>query len=213
PPDASASCCPRARPGQNANTARGKESRPRTRYAFRPYCTPAEARRRRSSGQRTAHAEPRWLPRRGAALLWCQYCPSRVRCSLRRVVPKHRADQIKPRGLRALVAPALEVGAHHARCCLRPAREVLRPALLKAIQLFRHGIGVLADALNQLDLLDDRRRDLLIAESSGHVRGALLCLTPQRNRRREDVANSAGGFDRLGSRHRRFKGKNRGLAG
>ena len=84
---------------------------------------------------------------------------------------------------------------------LWPERELLRATLVEAVQLFGHRVRVFADPLDQLELLDDRRCDLLIAKSPGHVRGALLCLPPKRNRGRQDVANSAGGFDRLSARH------------
>ena len=117
------------------------------------------------------------------------------------VVSKHGSDQIKTRGLWTLVEPALEVRAYNTGGRLWPERELLRATLVEAVQLFGHRVRVFADPLDQLELLDDRRCDLLIAKSPGHVRGALLCLPPKRNRGRQDVANSAGGFDRLSARH------------
>ncbi len=122
---------------------------------------------------------------------------------LRPVVAEHRPDQIEARGLRALVQPAFEVGAHDARCGFGPQGKLPASSVLKAIELLGHGVGVLAHALDQLRVLDDRRLDLSIAEPMRDPRRRPLGHAPQRALLGEDVADTADGLDRRGSRHKR----------
>jgi hypothetical protein len=69
---------------------------------------------------------------------------------------------------------------------------------------------VLTDSLDQLDLLDQGRHDLLVAKPVCHVPRGLLGGAPSRHVRWQEVMNSAGGFDRLA--HRVFDCKKRRLA-
>ena len=118
------------------------------------------------------------------------------------VIPKHRTEQIKTRGLRTLVEAAFEVSAHHSRGRLRSQGQVSPSAVVETIKLFGHRIGVLSHALDQLGVLEDRSDDLLVAEPPPDLRRPLLRRPPQRHLGRKDVAHAADGFDRFGTGHR-----------
>ena len=122
---------------------------------------------------------------------------------LRPVVAEHRADEIEARGLRTLVETAFEVRAHDARCGLGPQGKLPAPAILKTVELLGNGVGVLAHALDQLQVLDHRRLDLAIAEPMRHPRRRALGHAPQGALLGKNVADTADGLDRLGSRHKR----------
>jgi hypothetical protein len=117
------------------------------------------------------------------------------------VISEHRADQIKTRRLGSLVESAFEIGADDARGRLRAQREIAAAAVLETVELFRHRIGVRADSLDQLGVLDDRRHDLFVSESPRHVGGAPFRESPDRPVAREDVADTADGLDGRGTSH------------
>ncbi len=91
---------------------------------------------------------------------------------------EHRTDQIEAGRLGTLVQRALEVGADDAGGCFGPERQVLRASLFQPVELLRDRVGLFADAVDQFELLDDRRPDLLIAELRRHVGSTLLRLPP-----------------------------------
>src|SRR5260370_29914819 len=84
---------------------------------------------------------------------------------------------------------------------LRTQCELAYAAVLEAVELLGDGVGVLADTLDQLRVLDQGRHDLLVSVSAGHVRGGQLGGAPQRTVAGKDVANAADSLDRLGAWH------------
>ena len=124
-----------------------------------------------------------------------------VAALLRPVVAKHRTEQIETRGLRALVEETFEVRSHHARGRFRPQGEVASATVIESVELLGDRVGVFADPLDQLGLLQDRGDDFLVAELSRHVLSSRLRGAPHRKVGGQDVTDSADGFDRLGAGH------------
>ena len=53
----------------------------------------------------------------------------------------------------------LHEGAHHRRGALRPQREPATALVLELVHLLAHDVGRLTDALEHLEVLEDRRDD------------------------------------------------------
>src|SRR5450759_5499184 len=124
------------------------------------------------------------------------------------VVAKHRTDEKQSCRLRQLVEVAFEVRADNARGGLGTQCELSPAAVLETVELFGDGVGVLANALDQLGRLDHGRHDLLVAEAPRHVRRGLLGHAPGPAVLRKDVAHSTDGPDRFVARHKSDDCKN-----
>ena len=112
------------------------------------------------------------------------------------VVSEHRAGHRQPDWLRPRVHAVLEIRPDDARRGFGPERPrfgLLRPRL-DPEELLLHDVGHLADAaLEDVRLLEHRRRDLAVAIARGEVGGQALDAVPGGPVCGEEIAGTPGG--------------------
>ena len=108
---------------------------------------------------------------------------------LRALVPEVRREVPDlPRRRR----PVLHVRAHDRRGALGPQREVATALVVELVHLLAHDVGGRADALEHLDVLEDRRDHEAVAVPAGARRERGDRVHPQLGLGREDVVRADG---------------------
>ena len=103
-----------------------------------------------------------------------------VAARLRALVAEERAEVGELHRLRQLVHPVLEVGAADRRRPLRPQGQAAPALVLEGEHLLADDVGGAADAaLEQLGVLEGRRRDRLVAGAGEDRRGGALDPRPR----------------------------------
>ena len=115
-----------------------------------------------------------------------------VAAGLRALVAEERAEVGELHRLRQFVHPVLEVGAADRGRPLRPQGEAALALVLEGEHLLADDVGRLADAaLEQVGVLEDRRRDRLVAGAGEDLGGGAFQPRPRARLLGQDVEGPA----------------------